>query len=134
VGAVIGSGIFLKPLPVARSMPSEGWIYLLWVGLGLVCLFGAFAYAELGSMFPEAGGQYAFLREGWGRFVSFLYGWTFFWVINAGTVAGLAIAFAEFLLPLFHVDMQAEKAHPQPKLIVPAARILFPAPANHSGA
>ncbi|MGK0300545.1 MAG: APA family basic amino acid/polyamine antiporter, partial [Planctomycetota bacterium] len=90
VGAVIGSGIFLKPLSVAQALPSESAIYMMWVGLGLVCLFGAFAYAELGAMFPEAGGQYAFLREGWGRCVSFLYGWTFFWVINAGTIAALA--------------------------------------------
>jgi APA family basic amino acid/polyamine antiporter len=133
VGAVIGSGIFLKPLSIAQSVPSEGAIYVLWVGLGLVCLFGAFAYAELGSMFPEAGGQYAFLREGWGRCVSFLYGWTFFWVINAGTVAGLAIAFAEYLLPLFHVDMDAEKVHPHLKLIVAAAMILFLALINHFG-
>jgi APA family basic amino acid/polyamine antiporter len=99
VGAVIGSGIFLKPLAVAQSLPSEAWIHVMWVGLGLVCLFGAFAYAELGAMFPEAGGQYAFLREGWGRFVAFLYGWTFFWVINAGTVAALALGFASNLLP-----------------------------------
>lgn len=101
VGAVIGSGIFLKPLGVAQALPSEAWIHTLWLGLGIVCLCGAFAYAELGAMFPEAGGQYAFLREGWGRFVGFLYGWTFFWVINAGTVAALAIAFAKNLLPLF---------------------------------
>ena len=50
-------------------------------------------------MYPEAGGQYAFLREGWGKFVAFLYGWTFFWVINAGTVAALALGFADNLLP-----------------------------------
>lgn len=99
VGAVIGSGIFLKPLDVAQALPSEAWIHALWVGLGVVCLFGAFAYAELGAMFPEAGGQYAFLREGWGRFTAFLYGWTFFWIINAGTVAALALGFARNLLP-----------------------------------
>ena len=133
VGAVIGSGIFLKPLSIAQSLPGEGWIYLLWVGLGLVCLFGAFAYAELGAMFPEAGGQYAFLREGWGRPISFLYGWTFFWVINAGTVAALALAFADFLLPLFSVDMAAEKVHPQVKLVVAGAMILALALVNHFG-
>ncbi len=104
VGAVIGSGIFLTPLTAAQKMPSEPWLYLLWVGLGLVCLFGAFAYAELGAMFPEAGGQYAFLREAWGRGVAFLYGWVFFWVINSGTVAGLAVAFAKAILPVLHVD------------------------------
>lgn len=104
VGAVIGSGIFLKPLSVAQALPSETAIYFMWVGLGLVCLFGAFAYAELGAMFPQAGGQYAFLREGWGRCISFLYGWTFFWVINAGTIAALALGFSENLLPVFGLE------------------------------
>lgn len=133
VGAVIGSGIFLKPLSIAQSLPSESWIYLLWVGLGLVCLFGAFAYAELGVMFPEAGGQYAFLREGWGRFTGFLYGWTFFWVINAGTIAALAIAFADNLLPLFGVDMVAEKAEPRLRIVVGVAMIMLLATVNHFG-
>lgn len=133
VGAVIGSGIFLKPLAVAQALPSEAWIHALWIGLGLVCLFGAFAYAELGAMFPEAGGQYAFLREGWGRFPAFLYGWTFFWVINAGTVAALALGFAENLLPLFGVDLVAEKAEPLWMRIVPVSMILVLAVVNHFG-
>lgn len=133
VGAVIGSGIFVKPLSVAQSLPSEAWIYVLWVGLGLICLFGAFAYAELGAMFPEAGGQYAFLREGWGRGVAFLYGWTFFWVINSGTIAALALVFADNLLPLCGVDMAAEAAEPRLKLVVAAAMILLLAAVNHFG-
>jgi APA family basic amino acid/polyamine antiporter len=130
VGAVIGSGIFMKPLVIAQSLPSEGWIYVLWIGLGLVCLFGAFAYAELGAMFPEAGGQYAFLREAWGRGVAFLYGWTFFWVINTGTVAALAIAFADNLLPLAGVDVAAA---PGTKSAIAALMILLLAAVNHFG-
>ena len=94
VGAVIGSGIFMKALGVAQNLPDANWIYGTWIVLGLVCLFGAFAYAELGSLFPEAGGQYAFLRESWGRFPAFLYGWTFLLVINSGTLAALAAGFA----------------------------------------
>lgn len=133
VGAVIGSGIFLKPLSVAQALPSEGWIHLMWIGLGIVCLFGAFAYAELGAMLPEAGGQYAFLREGWGRMVAFLYGWTFFWVINAGTVAALALGFAENLLPLFGVDVAAERASPFWMRVVPVGMILVLALVNHFG-
>jgi basic amino acid/polyamine antiporter, APA family len=133
VGAVIGSGIFLKPLIVAQALPSEMWIYIFWVGLGLVCLCGAFAYAELGAMLPQAGGQYAFLREGWGRFISFLYGWTFFWVINAGTVAALALAFAENLLPLFGVDMAAESESPFLVLVVAVLMIIVLALVNHFG-
>lgn len=97
VGAVIGSGIFFKALDVSRNLPSEAWIFAAWIVLGIVCLFGAFAYAELGAMFPEAGGQYAFLREAFGRFPAFLYGWTFLLVINSGTMAALAAAFAQAL-------------------------------------
>jgi APA family basic amino acid/polyamine antiporter len=133
VGAVIGSGIFLKPLKVAHCLPSEGWVYALWFGLGVVCLFGAFAYSELGAMFPEAGGQYAFLREGWGRLAGFLYGWTFFWVINAGTMAALALGFAENLLPLFGVDVVAEKRDPGVLLVVAVGMIALLAVVNHFG-
>jgi APA family basic amino acid/polyamine antiporter len=84
-------------------------------------------------MFPEAGGQYAFLREGWGRFTGFLYGWTFFWVINAGTMAALALAFAENLLPLFGVDVVAEKQDPGILLAVASGMILVLAVVNHFG-
>ncbi len=97
VGGVIGSGIFLKPLGIARSLPSEGWIHGCWIGLGVVCLLGALCYAELGAMLPEAGGQYAFLRESFGRLPAFLYGWCLFLVINTGTIAALAVAFAKSL-------------------------------------
>jgi len=74
VGGVIGSGIFMKPLRIAQSLPDAAWIHGCWIGLGLVCLLGAFCYAELGAMLPEAGGQYAFLRESFGPFPTFLYG------------------------------------------------------------
>ena len=128
VGAVIGSGIFYTPLSAAQNVPSEAWLYLLWVGLGVVCLFGAFAYAELGAMFPEAGGQYAFLREAWGKPVAFLYGWVFFWVINSGTVAALAVAFAKGMLPAF--GMGVENANVIP---VAALMVILLALVNHFG-
>src|SRR5262245_47933403 len=95
VGSVIGSGIFMKPLAVSQALPGIEWVFGLWIGLGLVCLCGAFAYGELGAMLPEAGGQYAFLRESWGRLPAFLYGWVLLLVINTGTLAALAVAFAE---------------------------------------
>ncbi|HMS15429.1 MAG TPA: amino acid permease [Planctomycetota bacterium] len=101
VGSVIGSGIFLKPLQISQNLPSEGWILAAWAILGLVCLCGAFAYAELGAMFPEAGGQYAFIREAWGRFPAFLYGWTLMLVINSGTLAALAVIFGKNIGVLF---------------------------------
>ena len=72
VGSVIGSGIFLKPLDVSQSLPNPLWIYGVWLAIGLICLCGALAYAELGAMLPEAGGMYAFLREAWGRLPAFL--------------------------------------------------------------
>jgi len=133
VGSVIGSGIFLKPLKISQALPNEGWIFGLWIALGAICLFGAFAYAELGTMFPEAGGQYAFLREGWGRGVSFLYGWALFWIINSGTIAALSIAFADYLLPLFGVDMAAEADAPRLKLAVASVMVIGLAIVNHFG-
>jgi len=131
VGAVIGSGIFLKPLIVAQSLPSVGWIFFLWIALGLVCLCGAFAYAELGAMFPEAGGQYVFLREAWGKEVAFLYGWVFFWAINSGTMAGLATAFAEYLLPLLPIDLA--QGHARLPGLLASLMILLLALVNHFG-
>ena len=97
VGGVIGSGIFLKPLRVAQSLPDATWIHGCWIVLGVVCLLGALCYAELGALLPEAGGQYAFLRESFGPFPAFLYGWCLFLVINTGTIAALAVAFADSL-------------------------------------
>jgi basic amino acid/polyamine antiporter, APA family len=97
VGGVIGSGIFLKPLVIAQSLPDAAWIHGCWIVLGVVCLLGALCYAELGAMVPEAGGQYAFLRESFGPFPAFLYGWCLCLVINTGTTAALAVAFAESL-------------------------------------
>jgi APA family basic amino acid/polyamine antiporter len=126
VGGVIGSGIFLKPLDVARSLPGAGWIFACWIGLGVVCLFGAFAYAELGALLPEAGGQYAFLREAWGRFPAFLYGWCLFLVINTGTMAALAVAFARSLAAVVPLSGRGEVA-------VAAAMILGLALVNHFG-
>lgn len=128
VGAVIGSGIFVKPGIISQNLPSVGWIFALWIGLGLVCLFGAFAYAELGAMFPEAGGQYAFLREGWGKGVAYAYGWVFFWVINSGTIAALAIIFGESLLPL--ISMEAKPGY---VMAAAAVMILLLAVVNHFG-
>jgi APA family basic amino acid/polyamine antiporter len=133
VGAVIGSGIFLKPLAVAQAVPSVAWIYALWIGLGVLCLFGAFAYAELGAMFPEAGGQYAFLREAWGKGVACVYGWVFFWVINSGTIAALAVAFAEGILPVAGVSRQTVSEHPMLVGAAAAVMILLLAVVNHFG-
>ena len=127
VGGVIGSGIFLKPFDIACSLPSSAWIFACWIGIGLVCLFGAFAYAELGALLPEAGGQYAFLREAYGRFPAFLYGWVLFLVINTGTMAALAVAFARSLDAVVPLSGAGEIA-------VAASMIVVLALVNHFGA
>ena len=111
VGSVIGSGIFLKPLDISRALPNPLWIFCCWAALGLICLFGAFAYGELGTMFPGAGGQYTFLLRSWGRFPAFLYGWSLLLITNTGTLAALAVAFAKALSELtsfpdaFHIPL-----------------------------
>jgi amino acid transporter len=126
VGAVIGSGIFLKPLDIAKSLPSPFWIHLSWIAIGVVCLFGALALAELGTMFPEAGGMYAFLREGWGPLPAFLYGWCFMLVISTGSIAALAVAFASSLSTMVPMGEARQS-------VVAVAMIAFLALVNHFG-
>jgi APA family basic amino acid/polyamine antiporter len=126
VGSVIGSGIFLKPLVVAQNLPSAEWVYGVWAVLGIVCLCGAFAYGELGAMMPEAGGQYAFLREAYGRFVGFMYGWVLLLVINTGTLAALSVAFADTLSKVVPMGETL-------KYVLPMAMILLLAAVNHRG-
>jgi len=94
VGSVIGSGIFLVPADVAQKVPSMGGIVMLWVVGGLFSLAGALTLAELAAMLPRAGGPYVYLREAYGRLPAFLFGWTEFLIIRAGSVATLAAAFA----------------------------------------
>lgn len=132
VGGVIGSGIFFKPLAVSQSVSGPVAVYCLWATVGLICLFGAFAYAELGCMFPEAGGQYAFLREGWGRFTGFLYGWCFFLVINTGTLAALAAAFADTASGIFLKPAPDGSFGPARDAIA-VGMVLFLALVNHFG-
>jgi len=97
IGSVIGSGIFLTPGNIARTVGSVEGVFLVWVAGGILSLFGALAYAELGAMFPRAGGIYVFLREAYGPLTAFLYGWCTFFVMQSGSVATLAAAFAIYL-------------------------------------
>ncbi len=104
IGAMLGSGIFLTTGDIARRLPQGGLILVLWGAGGLVTLAGALSYAELGAMFPRAGGQYHFLKEAYGRFWGFLFGWTAFLVIMSGGIATIAVGFGEYLgffLPFF---------------------------------
>ena len=106
-GSVVGTGIFLVPSVLARELPSAGWILVAWLAGGALTLAGALSYAELGAMFPRAGGIYVFLREAWGPLWGFLYGWTSFTVIFSGAIAAIAVGFGEYLggvLPWFRSD------------------------------
>ncbi|MBM4068816.1 MAG: amino acid permease [Planctomycetes bacterium] len=93
VGTVIGSGIFVKPRSIAGNVPDFSYIALLWVTGGLLTLLGALALAEVAVLFPKAGGNYVFLREGYGRMAGFLWGWVEFWIIRAASLAALATIF-----------------------------------------
>jgi len=97
VGTIIGSGIFVVPNLVARSLPSETAILAVWIFTGILSFFGALAYAELGAMMPATGGQYVFLREAYGPLFGFLCGWTYFFVVISAAIAWLAITFATYL-------------------------------------
>jgi basic amino acid/polyamine antiporter, APA family len=94
VGSVVGSGIFLVPNSIAGLLPGSLAIAAVWTVAGLLTWAGALSYAELGGMIPDAGGQYAYLREAYGRLPAFLFGWTEFLVVKAGSIAAVAVAFA----------------------------------------
>jgi amino acid transporter len=97
VGTVIGSGVFKKPHAIAVAVPHSGLVALVWVLGGLLVLLGALAYAEVAVLYPRAGGNYVFLREGYGRLAGFLWGWVEFWIIRSASLAALATVFTESL-------------------------------------
>jgi basic amino acid/polyamine antiporter, APA family len=103
IGIVIGSGIFVLPNLIARSLPSAPAIIGVWIAAGVLSFFGALAYAELGAMMPATGGQYVYLREAYGPLCAFVCGWTFMLAVLAGGSAWLAVTFsiyAGYFLPL----------------------------------
>jgi len=97
MGSMIGSGIFITSAESARLIGAPGWLLLAWAVAGLLTITGALCCSELATMMPRAGGVYIFLREAYGPSIGFLYGWTLFLVIQTGTIAAVAIAFAKFL-------------------------------------
>jgi len=104
IGSMIGSGIFIVSADIARTVGSAGYLLLVWLITGVVTVIAALSYGELASMMPRAGGQYVYLREAYNPLVGFLYGWTLFLVIQTGTIAAVAVAFAKFtavLVPWF---------------------------------
>ena len=118
MGSMIGSGIFIVSAQMARELQSPGLLLVAWIITALMTVLGALSYGELAAAMPRAGGQYVFLREALGPLFGFLYGWTLFLVIQTGTIAAVAVAFAKFL-----------------GLFIPwvsASRILLPLPLGYS--
>jgi APA family basic amino acid/polyamine antiporter len=97
VGSMIGSGIFITSAESARLVGAPGWLLLAWALAGLLTITGALCCAELAAMWPRAGGQYVFLREAYGPAAGFLFGWSMLLVIQTGTIAAVAVAFARFM-------------------------------------
>jgi APA family basic amino acid/polyamine antiporter len=96
IGSMIGSGIFIVSSDIARSVGSAGLLLLVWLLGGVITLIAALSYGELAAMMPKAGGQYVYLCEAYNPLVGFLYGWTLFLIIQSGTIAAVAVAFAKF--------------------------------------
>ncbi len=96
IGSMIGSGIFIVSADISRTVGSAGWLIVVWLLSGGLTLAAALSYGELSGMYPQAGGQYVYLREAYGKRWGFLYGWSFFAVIQTGTIAAVGVAFAKF--------------------------------------
>lgn len=108
-GSMIGSGIFIVSSDIARNVGSAGWLIGVWVITGFMTIIAATSYGELSAMFPKAGGQYVYLKEAYNPLVGFLYGWSFFAVIQTGTIAAVGVAFAKFAGYFFPaLNMQEE--------------------------
>ena len=143
VGSVIGTGIFLVSSDIAKALPHGGLLLLVWLVGGLLSLAGALTYAELGAMYPKAGGIYHFLKAAYGPLPGFLYGWACFLVVMSGGVAAIAIGFGEYLGAFFsyssntHVLASATIGGWTWTLsgvqVVAVASILFLTAVNHAG-
>ena len=95
-GSMIGSGIFIVSADISRNVGSAGWLIAVWLITGFMTITAAVSYGELSGMFPKAGGQYVYLKEAYNPFVAFLYGWSFFAVIQTATIAAVGVAFSKF--------------------------------------
>ncbi len=109
-GSMIGSGIFIVSADITRNVGSAGWLMIVWLITGFMTVAAALSYGELSAMFPKAGGQYVYLKEAYNPLMGFLFGWSFFSVIQTATIAAVAVAFAKFtayLFPFFSEDIIA---------------------------
>jgi APA family basic amino acid/polyamine antiporter len=108
-GSMIGSGIFIVSADIGRQVGSAGWLLAVWAITGVLTVSAALSYGELAAMMPRAGGQYVYLREAYSPLWGFLYGWTLFLVIQTGTIAAVAVAFARFLGVLVPAISETQK-------------------------
>src|SRR5690606_499790 len=107
-GSMIGSGIFIVSANIVQNVGSAGWLIAVWLITGFMTITAAVSYGELSGMFPRAGGQYVYLREAYNPLIAFLYGWSFFAVIQTPTIAAVGVAFAKFtayIIPAFSEDI-----------------------------
>ena len=95
-GSMIGSGIFIVSTDIIRNVGSAGWLIAVWAITGFMTIAAAVSYGELSGMYPKAGGQYVYLKEAFNPLAGFLYGWSFFAVIQTATIAAVGVAFARF--------------------------------------
>ena len=126
IGTVIGANIFMKPATMAAQLPSPYMIIIVWVVAGIVSMFGAMAFAELGAMFPETGGQYVYLRYAYNDFIAYLYGWGTMAVVNTASIAAIGFVFASYagyFIPLPHFSVATEQSF---VLHIPLLGDIFP--------
>jgi APA family basic amino acid/polyamine antiporter len=127
IGGVIGSGIFLVPKDIAAAVGGPVLILAVWIVGGVLSIFGALSFGELGAAMPEAGGVYVYLREAYGSAVAFLFGWTLFLVIDSGAIATLTVAFSSKYLPHFFA------VSPALQKVISVVFILFLMGVNYAG-
>lgn len=140
-GSMIGSGIFIVSADMLKDVGSAGWLIAAWGITGLMTLIAALSYGELSAMFPKAGGQYVYLKEAYNSLVGFLYGWSFFAVIQTGTIAAVGVAFSKFAGYFFPIlEMKPENIllslgsiHIYPAQILSILLILFLTYTNTKG-
>ena len=132
-GSMIGSGIFIVSADITRNVGSAGWLIAIWVITGFMTLTAALSYGELSAMYPKAGGQYVYLKEAFNPLAGFLYGWSFFAVIQTATIAAVGVAFSKFagyFIPALEVTdanilLQAGDFKLYPAQLISIALIIF---------
>lgn len=123
-GSMIGSGIFIVSADITRNVGSAGWLIAVWLLTGFMTLVAALSYGELSAMFPKAGGQYVYLKEAFNPLAGFLYGWSFFTVIQTATIAAVGVAFSKFSAYIFPVVSEKNILFTIGSLRISAAQIV----------